>query len=118
MSSEMVERIARAICASYGDEYDEQPADLAALEALRRRENGSRYEGVHPHDPGLPTQADWDECARAAFQAILEPTERMILAAIMTSYPTVEQAGGLIQQARAAARLEWQAMVEAMLSEG
>lgn len=115
---EMVKRLARAICASYGDEYDEQPADFAALEALRRRENGSRYDGVHPHDPGFPTQVDWDECARAALQAIREPTEQMILAAMITSYPTVEQAGGLIQQARAAVRLEWQAMVEAALSEG
>lgn len=76
---EMVKRLARAICAAYGDEYDEQPADLAALEALRRRENGSRYDGIHPHDPGLPTQADWDECARAALQAIREPTKAMVL---------------------------------------
>lgn len=111
---EMVKRLARAICASYGDEYDEQPADLAALEALRRRENGSRYDGVHPHDPGLPTQADWDECARAALQAMREPTEAMLEAGLDSGFwGSIEGSDADATESKC-----WRAMIEAALSEG
>lgn len=111
---EMVKRLARAICAAYGDEYDEQPADLTALEALRRREKGSRYDGIHPHDPGLPTQADWDECARAALQAMGEPTDAMLEAGLDCG------AWGPIGDSRVDADEMkcWRAMIEAALSEG
>lgn len=61
------ERVARAICASYGDVFDEQPVDLSTLREQRWKE--SRRE-VHPHDPGLPTQSDWMDAARDALKAL------------------------------------------------
>lgn len=54
----MLKDMARAMCAAYGDNFDEQPVDLSALQALRP-------DGVRSHDPGLPTQADWLEIASA-----------------------------------------------------
>lgn len=56
--------VARAICEAYGDDFDEQPKDLETLKL--QRQNGI----VRPHDPGLPTQADWLECAAAAIAAL------------------------------------------------
>lgn len=38
-------------------------------------------------------------------------TKGMIVAAMITAYPTVEEAGGILQQAKEAARLEWAAML-------
>lgn len=63
----MREKIARAICVAYGDDFDEQPVDLAALSALRP-------DGIRSNDPGLPTQADWLDMADAALAALEEPT--------------------------------------------
>lgn len=65
----VVERVARAICAAYGDDFDEQPADLETLREWRRREGRPEGREVMAHDPGLPTQADWKECAVAAIAA-------------------------------------------------
>jgi len=73
MDESMRERVARAICARYGDDYDEQPLDLQALKAQRAAEGTEVYSG----DPGLPTQADWKDMARSAIEAMRFPTESM-----------------------------------------
>ena len=87
----MRERVARVCCKSYGDEYDEQPKDLAALRAERSRQRGGKpftvdgvehdADTVFAYDPGLPTQADWLEMADAVLAEIETPTEGMIDAA-------------------------------------
>lgn len=111
----MVERVARAICGTYGDDYDEQPVNIEALRAERSRQRGGKPfrltpfgpeyppEAIFGHDPGLPTQEDWRKCARAALVAMLEPTDAMIEAGC--SAPTFTLAD------------EWRVMVEAALKE-
>lgn len=44
-------------------------------------------------------------------------TSAMIFEAMITAYPTVAEAGGVVEQAQEAARLEWAAMVAAAGSE-
>ena len=66
--SDLTELLARAICAEYGDDYDEQPEDLDALRAQRRREGGDGQ--VRAHDPGLPTRKDWRDMADAGIAAL------------------------------------------------
>jgi len=67
-----------------------------------------------------PGQKDYkilmENAARAAIEAMREPTDSMIVEAMTTAYPTVAEAGGVLEQGRAAARLEWQAMIDAALS--
>jgi hypothetical protein len=63
------ERVARAICEEYGDNYDEQPKDLETLKEWRKREG---VDGIYAYDPGLPTQADWLRMAKAAIEAMME----------------------------------------------
>ena len=84
----MRERVARVCCKSYGDEYDEQPKDLAALRAERSRQRGGKpftvdgvehdADTVFAYDPGLPTQADWLEMADAVLAEIETPDAAMI----------------------------------------
>lgn len=85
----VLEDMARAMCAAYGDEFDEQPVDLSALAALRP-------DGVRSHDPGLPTQADWLEIASAGLGTLavagyaivpVGPTEGMLNAASLAMAP-------------------------------
>lgn len=54
---------------------------------------------------------------RAAGYVIVprEPTDAMVVEAMIQPYPTVEEAGGLIEQGREAVRVEWRAMVAAAL---
>lgn len=66
---ELIKRMARAICASYGDDFDEQPIDLATLRQDRWEKEGRE---VHSHDPGLPTQSDWMDAARAALKTLFD----------------------------------------------
>lgn len=40
-------------------------------------------------------------------------TPAMIVEAMITAYPTIAEAGGVVEQAQEAARLEWAAMVAA-----
>lgn len=54
--------------------------------------------------------------ARAAIDAMREPTNDMIMAAMITPSPTVAEAGGVLPQAREHTRLEWQAMIDAALT--
>ena len=82
----MRERVARVCCKSYGDEYDEQPKDLAALRAERSRQRGGKpftvdgvehdADTVFAYDPGLPTQADWLEMADAVLAEIETPMSK------------------------------------------
>ena len=86
----MRECVARVCCKSYGDEYDEQPKDLAALRAERSRQRGGKpftvdgvehdADTVFAYDPGLPTQADWLEMADAVLAEIETPTAGMTTA--------------------------------------
>lgn len=62
MSDSLIERMARAMCSTYGDNFDEQP------------ESG---EGLHPYNPGLPSRSDWRRIARAALAAAREPSDAM-----------------------------------------
>lgn len=55
--------------------------------------------------------------ARAAIEAMWDPTRKMVYAAMTTPYPTVTEAGGLIPQAEKAVTLEWQAMIKASTEE-
>ncbi len=64
---DVIKRSARAACAEYGDDYDEQPEGLAELRAQWRRGGGDGE--VRSHDPGLPTRKDWRDIARAALEA-------------------------------------------------
>jgi hypothetical protein len=59
----------------------------------------------------------WLEHARIAIEVMREPTEEMVYAAMVTPYPTVKEAGGMLPQAKEAVRLEWQAMIDAALSD-
>jgi hypothetical protein len=87
----MVERVARAIYAADLGDWGE-PMPKSVRETYRCR-------------------------ARAALEAMLEPTKTMVYAAMTTPYPTVAEAGGMIPQAKQATRLEWNAMIEAALTE-
>ena len=96
--SEMVERVARAICAAYGDDFDDQPKDL---DALRER---NKTQDIRAHDPGLPTQDDWRECAKAAIEAMRAPTAAMVerkIEALLDDEPASEIWSAMIDAALA-----------------
>lgn len=91
--SEIIERVARA---------------------LHKRMAGGR---VTWDELSLFSKAAARDVARAAILAMREPTEAMVYEAMTTAYPTVKEAGGMLPQAKEAARLEWQAMIDAALTE-
>lgn len=55
------------------------------------------------------------DLARAAIEAMREPTDKMIVEAMIQPLPSVTEAGGVLEQGRASARIEWQAMIDAAL---
>jgi hypothetical protein len=61
---------------------------------------------------------DFEETVKTVLLAMREPTEAMIMASMITPSPTVAEAGGIVSQARQHTRLEWQAMIDAALTEG
>lgn len=118
--SEMIERVARAICTTYGDVYDEQPADLETLREWRRGVGGV----VKAYDPGLPTQKDWKDMARAAIEAQRNPTEAMMEASRgalrgvpRATFMQLELSGSNQAMQDFKARRRWHAMIDAMLAD-
>ena len=114
-------RVAAAMADEYGDDFDEQPRDLAALQELRKRERGAAYDGVHPGDHGLPTQEDWLQIAAAGLRAAREPTEAMCAAAkkacgmeeALAGIKVLERAGIVKLQAfRWTGDVEYRAMID------
>ncbi len=94
--SEMVERAARAM----------------ALE-----DNGVDHWDVMSEDGdghGYVGKNEYQMMARAAIEAMREPTQEMITAAMVQLHPSVDERG-VIQQAVDGARLDWQAMIDAAL---
>ncbi|MEQ9634588.1 MAG: hypothetical protein RLW68_00740 [Devosia marina] len=68
----MVEKIARAIAGRNGDDYDKIPKHKSDWTA-----NGGMFGGRF-RDVNEPYQTDYDEMARAALEAMREPTLDMI----------------------------------------
>ena len=81
--SEMVERVAMAICTAR--RWSPENWDLAESEA------------------------------RAAIETMREPTKAMIDEAMIQPHPSVQESGGLIEQGRAAIRIDYQAMIDEAL---
>lgn len=55
------------------------------------------------------------DLARAAIEAMREPTDGMIGEAMIQPHPSVADAGGVIEQGRAAIRIDYQAMIDEAL---
>lgn len=72
--STMVERVARAMAKQNGDDYDHIPLDKADWTAQRGM-FGGRF-----RDLSELMQVDYDEMARAAIEALLQPTVAMLWA--------------------------------------
>jgi hypothetical protein len=74
--STMVERVARAMAKQNGDDYDHVPLDKADWTAQRGM-FGGRF-----RDLNELMQVDYDEMARAAIEALMEPCDEMIQAGV------------------------------------
>ena len=69
--SEMIERVARAIATELGDDFDRAFASKSEWNKAQRHKGGRfRYSSE-------PMQGDYLDAARAAIQAMREPTEGM-----------------------------------------
>lgn len=102
MSETMVERVARAIAGSNGDDFDAIPKNKSEW----NRESGKF--GGRFRDINEPMQGDYRDMARVAFWEMRRVTGRMM-------------AAGLAVQAddpAAHPNAYWSAMVDAALSEG
>lgn len=53
--------------------------------------------------------------ARAAIEAMREPTRSMVSEAMIQPHPSVAEAGGVIQQGEEAVRIDWRAMIDEAL---
>lgn len=53
--------------------------------------------------------------AMDAIEAMREPTQGMIVAAMIQPHPSVDEAGGLIKQGEVAIRIDYQAMIDEAL---
>ena len=70
--TDMVERVARAIADMQGDKWDEIPKHKT--DWVRRRGNfGGRFRDVNE-----PFRFDYEDMARAAIRALMEPTKEML----------------------------------------
>jgi hypothetical protein len=103
--SEMVERVARAIANGLGDEFDNAFNGKSDW-IYARGEKGGRF-----RDCNEPTQDDYLGAARAAIEAMREPTDEMIEAGLKHQVHTVENS-------RASTFVRWSWMVDAALGDG
>ena len=97
--SEMIKRVSKAICC---------PSGVC--------ENGNKKYDPTRGKVSICMAHTFEKEACAAIEAMREPTSAMIVEAMVTAYPTLAEAGGILEQGRLAARLEWQAMIDAALS--
>jgi hypothetical protein len=99
---EMVERVAKAI------------AETIALAHIKHnlREIGQedKLEEYLKMFPIKLTLADSD-VARAAIEAMREPTDAMVWETMTTPLPSIAECGGIIEQGKAAIKIQWQVMV-------
>ena len=97
MSDSMVERVLKAI----------------------QREDDPISDGSHSQTFSPPNAREDRQrrMARAAIEAMRDPTEAMICEAMIKPHPSVAEAGGIIEQGRAAVKIDYQAMIDAALSE-
>lgn len=92
--SEMIERVACVIATELGDDFDLAIADRGAWRKSQGIKDG-RYRDINE-----PTQADFLELARAAIQAMREPTERMLHAGCLAANKdTLEDWQAMIDEA-------------------
>lgn len=63
-----------------------------------------------------PDMPYWRDMARAAIEAMREPTKEMIVAAMIQPHPSVAEAGGVIEQGREAVKIDYRAMIDEVLS--
>lgn len=97
----MVKRVARVIAKENGDDYDSIPASKSDW-----TRNGGMFGGRF-RDVNEPYQTDYDDMARAAIEAMREPTNAMV--------DRVEDAyGGL---STLTVQYVWSAMIDAALGE-
>jgi hypothetical protein len=68
----------------------------------------------HADQKAMPSSV-YLRMARAVIEEMREPTDAMVMAAMITPFPTVKEAGGVVPQGQAAVRLEWQAMIDEAL---
>lgn len=101
-NSEMVERVARAIAAGLGYDWN----TLYASKSEWNADRGSR------HDINVPYKPDFIEAARAAIEAMMEPTEAMIAAA----WPLPNFDGPIMDHRKSDLKDYWQAMLSEALS--
>ena len=93
MEDTMIERVARAISGHFGPVFDDLPKDRKAQRLSIRQ--GDAY---------CDTQDDMLEAARAAIEAMREPTERMVQA----GWATNGYRGDMT-------KAEWSAMIDVAL---
>jgi len=112
MTETMVERVARAIAQGLGDDFDH--AFTGKSEWISERgEKGGRLRDVNE-----PMQSDYLEAARAAIEAMSEPTEAMVETACKSHKAGIELSNGRECTRIHNARFRWQAMITAALGEG
>lgn len=92
--NEMIDGVARALCAAYGNDWADTP------------ESGA---GLHAHDGRLPDRADWRNMALAAVRAMRAPTEAMVAAG--RGYGVDHEHPHVVAE-------RWRAMIDAALSDG
>ncbi len=105
--TDMVEKVWRAIAIENGDDPDQIPRHKSHWNK-ERGQFGGRFRDIN--EPFVP---DYEDMARAAIRALMEPTEGMTEACIAVM-KTTDQGLGTFQ---GLARAQWQAMLKAALDE-
>jgi hypothetical protein len=88
--SEMIERVAKAIAGyMHPDRLDKYWDDWIGEEERRH----------------------YRVQARAAIEAMRDPTDAMVWETMTTPLPSIAECGGIIEQGKAAIKIQWQVMV-------